>query len=75
MEPTIEHGREKLDDTIAPHRWIRHIDPETGEANHWCVDGDTEHHDEPCADAEAHAGDHADDVSTVDDWPLYEPIA
>lgn len=52
------------------HRWIR-WNPGGDDANHWCIDGDTEHHPEPCADAEAHAGDHADDTSTVDDWEVF----
>jgi hypothetical protein len=56
-----EHGQETGDDTIAPHRWMRHVDPDTGKANHWCIDGDTGHHAEPCADAEKRTGDHADD--------------
>lgn len=30
------------------HRWTRFQDPVTKAWNHWCVDGDTEHHDEPC---------------------------
>ena len=48
------HGQVRTDDTVAPHRWIRYgeTDPETGEDvgtwNHWCVDGDTDHHIEPC---------------------------
>lgn len=69
-----EHGMNKQDDTVAPHRWIRATDSKSEDSQHWCIDGDTDHHDEPCTDAEAHRGDHADDVSTVDDWPVYEPL-
>lgn len=72
---TAEHGVEKLDDTVAPHRWTRYTDPDTGETNHWCVDGcPNEHHPEPCADAATGAGDHADDVDPIEEWPVFEPL-
>lgn len=51
------------------HRWMRYQDPVTDAWNHWCIDGDTEHHDEPCQDAADHTGDHAEDVPTAGDWP------
>lgn len=47
------------------HRWMRYADPETEEANHWCIDGDTGHHAEPCVDAEKRAGDHAGDPAEM----------
>jgi hypothetical protein len=65
-----EHGQETGDDTVAAHRWMRHVDPETGEANHWCIDGDTEHHAEPCPDAQERLGDHAGDPADAV-WPEY----
>jgi hypothetical protein len=60
-----EHGQETGDDTVTAHRWMRHVDPDTGEANHWCIDGDTGHHAEPCADAEKRTGDHLSDPAEV----------
>lgn len=57
------------------HRWMRYgpTDPEAGaeigDWNHWCADGDTDHHDEPCADAASHEGEHANDVTAQDAWP------
>jgi hypothetical protein len=56
------------------HRWLRWTDPDTGVTNHWCVDGDTEHHNEPCADAAAGTGDHEADATTVDDMPVHEDV-
>lgn len=67
---TVEHGQLKTDDTIAAHRWVRFRDEETGAVNHWCADGDTSHHDEPCTDAEARIGDHADDQVPIGEVPL-----
>lgn len=51
------------------HRWMR-WDPTGGDANHWCVDGDTPHHLEPCADVEPKTGDHVNDVTPIEDWPV-----
>lgn len=53
------------------HRWMRYVDPVTHDGNHWCIDGDTTHHPEPCADevADPRAGDHANDVTSQSDWP------
>jgi hypothetical protein len=53
------------------HRWMRYHDTVTGVTNHWCIDGDTAHHDEPCADevADPRTGDHATDVTSQSDWP------
>jgi hypothetical protein len=64
------------DDEQTPHqhRWTRYEDPETGVWNHWCVDGDTEHHDEPCADAASQAGDHEHDAGDQETWPVLRPL-
>lgn len=56
------------------HRWLRHQDPETGARNHWCIDGDTEHHGEPCADADHRAGEHANDSAGLDVWPVHQDV-
>jgi hypothetical protein len=52
------------------HRWLRYEDEVTHAWNHWCVDGDSAHHDEPCADAEPRTGEHVDDTTTQDQWPI-----
>lgn len=52
------------------HRWARYEDPETGAWNHWCVDGDTEHHDEPCADAANRVGAHETDAGGPETWTV-----
>lgn len=52
------------------HRWMRYIDPVTHDGNHWCIDGDTTHHPEPCADVEAHTGDHVNDAGGQETWPV-----
>jgi hypothetical protein len=53
------------------HHWTRRTDPDTGVTNHWCITGDSAHHDEPCADAAGRTGEHATDPpGTVDDWPF-----
>lgn len=54
------------------HRWMRYIDPVTHDGNHWCIDGDSTpaHHPEPCADADAHTGDHELDVTDQETWPV-----
>jgi hypothetical protein len=52
------------------HRWMRYIDPVSHDGNHWCIDGDTDHHPEPCADADAHTGDHTNDVTGLETWPV-----
>lgn len=56
------------------HRWMRHTDLDTGESNHWCVDGDTVHHPEPCQDAADRAGAHANDRAGQDAWPASDPL-
>lgn len=67
-------GGASADDTVPPHHWMRYIDPDTGEANHWCIYGDTEHHPEPCKDADARTGDHADDPpNAAETWRVLEP--
>lgn len=72
MAQTAEHGQISNDDTVAPHRWMRHADPETGEANHWCIDGDTGHHPEPCEDAAYRTGEHAGDPeNAAESWPEF----
>jgi hypothetical protein len=50
---------------------MRYVDPVTHDGNHWCIDGDSTHHPEPCADevADPRAGDHANDVTSQSDWP------
>lgn len=69
---TTEHGQETQDDTITPHRWMRYVDPETGKANHWCIDGDTAHHPEPCEDAANRTGDHESDLAgAAEAWPEF----
>ena len=52
------------------HRWMRYVPAGGGTANHWCIDGDTIHHPEPCADADAKTGEHANDVTDQGDWPV-----
>jgi hypothetical protein len=52
------------------HRWLRYEDEDTHTWSHWCVDGDSAHHDEPCADVEPRTGEHADDTTTQDQWPI-----
>jgi hypothetical protein len=54
------------------HRWLRYQDEATKAWNHWCIDGDTQHHDEPCADADHRAGDHANDASSIADWDVFQ---
>lgn len=53
---------------------MRFTDPETKKVNHWCVDGDTGHHDEPCKAAEDRTGEHAADTTWPDDWPMHVDI-
>jgi hypothetical protein len=57
------------DEHATHHRWTRFTDTATRKTNHWCIDGDTGHHDEPCKDAEARTGDHATDTIGPDEWP------
>lgn len=48
--------------------------PSTGPANHWCADGDTSHHPEPCDDAANRTGDHATDAEDggQETWPALD---
>lgn len=56
------------------HRWLRYQDEATGKWNHWCIDGDTGHHPEPCPDAESGTGDHEGETTTVDDMDIHRDI-
>jgi hypothetical protein len=60
-----------MDPIHEEHRWTRHADPD-GRVNHFCVDGDTEHHDEPCEAAVNLTGEHENDPPGVkpESWPL-----